>query len=569
MKVLCWVILLPTLAPMACAGGGGGSGPAPTYTISGSISGLTESGLTLTNNGGPPLSVAANATSFTFPASLPSSATYQVAVANQPVNPPLLCTVSNGSGTVGQANVTSVRVTCVAISVSLLQTAVTMQAGTSAIFTANVANDSSNSGVKWSVSCPATPCGTVAPAATPSGMATTYTVPAPVPSGDATITITATSVADSTKSGSAAVIPVGSIPGYQVGVDFHAFDSNIDQTGFIGRYNQPQVRQMVQTWLQQMADRGVSIISTGLWVENGGGVQSNVGLSFPPTNQEMANLRAYTQDVASIVSATGNRLLINFCLGWLSVADYTIGTPTTTLGSLNLSPAQYIANVQATGDSVLAAVAGITRPDGVNVIDTIYFLGEADLPDPTTPPGPITATGWFLVTNYPYFVAAASKAGIRPAVYFGALCDQGEVFDIYWVDLFPILNGHRSMFSLYRGVKFFVDNGLPLPSGRVDFACFLQSTGAPYEQILERVLDDADATLPSLGAPKVYGFPEAYYMVDPTVRRQLAQAYATLAAQNPRLQRVSIWSWPDGGGTGQDAPYPFTMEDFLPPPGSQ
>lgn len=545
----------------ACGGGSGGA--APTYTISGSVLGLTESGLTLTNNGGAPLSVAAHATSFSFPAT--SAATYQVAVAKQPANPPQTCTVSNGSGTAGQANVTSVRVSCVSIGVSLLHTTVVVQPGASAVFTADVANDSSNSGVQWSLSCPASPCGSVAPTLTASGATTTYTPPAAVPSADTTMTLTATSVADATKSSSATVIPVGQIPGYQVGVDFHAFNADIDQTGFLGRYNQPQVRQMVRTWLQQMVDRGVSIISTGLWVENGWGTQSNVGLNFPPTSQEMANLRVYVQDVAGIVSATGQRLLVNFCFGWLGPSDYTIGTPTTTLGNHNLNPADFIADVQETGDEVLAAVAGITRPDGINVIDTIYFMGEATLPDPTTPTGPITATGWFLVTNYPHFVATASKVGIRPAVYFGASCDQGEVFDDYYSDYYPALNGHRSMWSVYRGVKFFVDNGLPLPP-RVDFACFLKSTGAPWEQILERVLDDADATLPSLGAPKVYGFPEAYYMVDPIVRRQLAQAYATLAAENSRLQRVSIWSWPGSGGTNQDGPYPFTMEDFLPPP---
>lgn len=60
--------------------------------------------------------------------SIPANcAQYQAAVAKQPANPPLSCTVSNGSGTVGQANVTSVLVTCVAISVSLVQTAVAMQ----------------------------------------------------------------------------------------------------------------------------------------------------------------------------------------------------------------------------------------------------------------------------------------------------------------------------------------------------------------------------------------------------------------------------------------------------------
>jgi 6-phosphogluconolactonase len=104
---------LATVVGIVVIAGCGDDGPAPTYTVGGSISGLTESGLTLTNNGGAPLSVPANATSFTFPGTLANAAVYKVAVANQPDNPPLSCTVSDGSSTVGQANVTSVHVTCV------------------------------------------------------------------------------------------------------------------------------------------------------------------------------------------------------------------------------------------------------------------------------------------------------------------------------------------------------------------------------------------------------------------------------------------------------------------------
>jgi len=124
------------------------------------------------------------------------------------------------------------------------------------------------------------------------------------------------------------------------------------------------------------------------------------------------------------------------------------------------------------------------------------------------------------------------------------------------------------MFQVYRGVKFFLENGLPLPSGRLDFDCYMTSpTGATtYDQMLQRILDDADATMPSLGAPQVYDIPETYYLLDPTARLQYGQAFAKQAAQNSRLQRVSFWTWPDSGGPGQNATYPFTIEDFLPFP---
>jgi hypothetical protein len=73
-------------------------------------------------------------------------------------------------------------------------------------------------------------------------------------------------------------------------------------------------------------------------------------------------------------------------------------------------------------------------------------------------------------------------------------------------------------------------------------------------------------TLPChLGAPRLYGAAETYYLLDPNQRLQYGQVFATQAAQNSRLQRVSFWTTPDGGGPGQDAAYPFTIEDFFPP----
>ena len=55
-------------------------GASPNYTIGGSITGLTESGLTLDDNGGDTLTVASGATTFTFSTALQSGATYDVTV---------------------------------------------------------------------------------------------------------------------------------------------------------------------------------------------------------------------------------------------------------------------------------------------------------------------------------------------------------------------------------------------------------------------------------------------------------------------------------------------------------
>ena len=95
---------------IAVVGCGSNSTPPATYTIGGTITGLTGTGLVLQDNGGDNLTVSANATSFAFSTAVKSGAQYSVSVLTQPVGQS--CTVTGGSGT-ATANVTSVSVACV------------------------------------------------------------------------------------------------------------------------------------------------------------------------------------------------------------------------------------------------------------------------------------------------------------------------------------------------------------------------------------------------------------------------------------------------------------------------
>jgi hypothetical protein len=101
-----------------CGGGGGSSTPTAMYTLGGTVSGLAGSGLVL-QNGGVTLSVAAPG-AFTFSAALSSGAAYAVTVATQPSSPPQMCVVSDGAGTVGGADVTTVAVTCTTVPFTVL-----------------------------------------------------------------------------------------------------------------------------------------------------------------------------------------------------------------------------------------------------------------------------------------------------------------------------------------------------------------------------------------------------------------------------------------------------------------
>src|SRR5208282_1182780 len=88
-----------------------------TYTIGGTISGLTGSGLVLQDNGGNNLPLAAGATSFTFTTPVPSGGSYSVTVLTQPSTPTQMCTVTNGTGT-ANANVTNVQIACTTITLT-------------------------------------------------------------------------------------------------------------------------------------------------------------------------------------------------------------------------------------------------------------------------------------------------------------------------------------------------------------------------------------------------------------------------------------------------------------------
>lgn len=80
-----------------------------SYTVGGTISGLTADGLVLIN-GTDALTVAASATAFTMPSKVPDGSVYGITVLTQPTG--LTCSVTNGTAYMGAAAVTNVQVTC-------------------------------------------------------------------------------------------------------------------------------------------------------------------------------------------------------------------------------------------------------------------------------------------------------------------------------------------------------------------------------------------------------------------------------------------------------------------------
>ena len=82
-----------------------------SYTLGGTISGLTGAGLELANGSAPGTVIALpNATKFVFPAQVFDGASYSVAVLKQPAG--LTCSVSNGTAIMKDAAVANIAVGC-------------------------------------------------------------------------------------------------------------------------------------------------------------------------------------------------------------------------------------------------------------------------------------------------------------------------------------------------------------------------------------------------------------------------------------------------------------------------
>jgi hypothetical protein len=118
-----WVLV--TILITGCSGGGGGgaggSSTAATYAVSAAVSGLSGSGLTLSVNGGAPITVSTNGT-VALETGLAAGAAYNVSVVNQPVDPVQACALSGQSGT-ASPTAGSVAVSCTTAAITA-QTAV-------------------------------------------------------------------------------------------------------------------------------------------------------------------------------------------------------------------------------------------------------------------------------------------------------------------------------------------------------------------------------------------------------------------------------------------------------------
>jgi hypothetical protein len=140
-----------------------------------------------------PSSASGAAITYTAPAGLPSSTAVTLTATS----------VTDGT----KSAAATITVTSSAISVTVSPMTSSVQLGQTQAFTATVTSDGQSKGVLWELSgvgCSGPSCGALSATFTPSGTPVTYTAPANVPSPH-TVTLTAKSVADSTKSAAATI----------------------------------------------------------------------------------------------------------------------------------------------------------------------------------------------------------------------------------------------------------------------------------------------------------------------------------------------------------------------------
>jgi hypothetical protein len=140
------------------------------------------------------------ATTYTAPSAIPAGTTVTVTATS----------VADNSKSVS-AQITIVPP--IPLSVSIPSPPASLQISAQSSLIATIANDvSANPKVTWTVACGTTACGSFNLTSTATGVGTTYTAPAAIPTGGS-VTVTATSVTDPSKSASAKIVITAAAPG--------------------------------------------------------------------------------------------------------------------------------------------------------------------------------------------------------------------------------------------------------------------------------------------------------------------------------------------------------------------
>lgn len=318
---------------------GSGENSAVTYSIACASPGACGT-LSNSDEGG--------AMTYTAPPSIPSGAVVTVTATS----------VVNTSLT-RSANVTIVPP--IPISVSFLATVpASLQVSSSISLSAKIQNDTSaNPQVKWAVACGSANCGSFSAGETGSENPTTYTAPPAIPSGNS-VTITATSATDPTKSVSGSIVITAAAPTLANGTYVFQISGNSSNSGsFVTGVLMAQNGKITGGEQDSVTDNGGGPYSTFSQITGG---------SYATTPD--GNL-AITIQAQAGAAETLNGTLATGQKGFIDGIDGTLGTGTLDLQTATSAPAGgYAIALDAgnlyDGSPWIAGIVNVDSPGGIS-----------------------------------------------------------------------------------------------------------------------------------------------------------------------------------------------------------
>lgn len=299
--------------PPAAMTVGGNVGVSATVTNDSANAGVTWSctpaGACGTFN--PTSTLTGNSTTYTAPSAVPTGGKVTLIATS------VTDTTKNAQATV---TINAPAPPAISVTISTAPPATLSVSGTASV-TATVANDSAGAGVNWSCT-PAGSCGSFNPSTSPGNTATTmYTAPPAVPSGGK-VTLTATSVTDTTKSASSSILITGTASVASLKGQY-AF--------FISAPTGNPVSRGITTWVGSIAFDGqgnvptVTMIQTSTGLVAAGGVEDIVAPKYDDQGDPILptgaanSISAYTVDSSghgtlTISTHNGETLHISFVM---------------------------------------------------------------------------------------------------------------------------------------------------------------------------------------------------------------------------------------------------------------
>jgi len=319
--------------------------------------------------------------------------------------------------------------------------------------------------------------------------------------------------------------------GKEIGVDYHAIGTNYAKDAFLVRYNSSEVREEVRRQLIVMKQRGITTISTRIWLNwvnpnptyfNGTYYHHHL----PITEQEAANLRQYVQDVADI---GGLNLSFDLLYGGWYVQEIKIATGCSNQDcpvDKTFPSSQLVSAYKTSIDKIINSVSDITNKDGTKTVNKIYLDGEVVTTNPPIDNYSSAFHRWFMKDSglYAYLLSKASAAGIEPATYF-------------WLYVYSDADTY-----LYNTLKYFKDNSIPIPD-RIDISFYTGLSPNPSNAV-NSFFNELDKNLAKNAGKNVkYYIQETDYQSDPVSGLRSLQAWRD-NFYRANFTGVNFWTTP-------------------------